>query len=135
MSTLRQYCHEIYRETVAKHPMDAELRRALKAHERVPRFLDNLEREFAKIPFHVTRETVAQAVKDLTLVFISAVQCSVNDRMLSDLAKLQIKKEIADKEAIKERADLLLAEGTEHVEIKNGTETHKSTVIVPAGIL
>lgn len=92
--SLRQIIEETYKQTVQQAEIPSDLRDALKANERVPQFLRNLERELAVMPSKLqTREQAVFATRELTLFFIRNVQRRANEMMLSDAEKMRIKTE------------------------------------------
>ena len=129
MPELRDLCVQYYRETVARAEIPNELKRALKSHERVPRFIDNLVRELKGVSFPLSPQTIKMTVRDLTHMFIAAVKVTSEQRLMSDMEKLVLKKRDDEKREFEAAADALLAEGEEHgVEIQKGkTEISQAT--------
>lgn len=89
MSELRRYIEADYRECVALTEMPADLKQALKAHERIPAFFKNLERELAQASKLgvLSRETIKHSVYSLTEFFINNVKREANERIMSDAMK------------------------------------------------
>lgn len=111
MSEIRAICRKAYQEYVKAQPYPTELKNALKAHERVPAFIDNLAREFSKPGLKVNRETVEMAVRDLTNVFVSAVKIQAEQRLMNPLKIAMVKAEQARKAEMNQLADALDKQG------------------------
>lgn len=92
-----------YQRAIESIDMDSGLRRSLKSHERVPRFIDNLSDEFTKLAAH--RLKVGKAlpaerhleslVKDFTEVFIKGIQNKAEQSYESDI-KAAMRKQAQD---------------------------------------
>jgi hypothetical protein len=103
---LKKLILDTYREAVRLIDMPGDLREALKAHERLPKFFLNLEREIARLPLKFqTRATIEMLVYDLTKVFVRNVQASAQSRMLSDAAKAEISRQQDKLKRFKEAAE------------------------------
>lgn len=97
MASIREMILADYNEriqTVQGIPDD--LRRALKDHERVPLFVENLTREIKKIEqvkpkFKMDRVKLKSLVYDMTDVFWRAVKTTAEDKYKSEIEK-QIKR-------------------------------------------
>lgn len=123
---IRSFCRRVYAETVAKCE-NTELRRALKTHERVPGFIDNLARDLGRLPFDVKPVTLEMAVRDMTNLFIRCVETNAKERVMSDLDKMLIKQREADAEEFRKEAAELEAASEEYVaQDQAGCETSKS---------
>lgn len=86
--TLRELIRSAYQERVALSGIPEELKRSLKAHERIPKFFDNLERELAVLPAaYRTNDRIREAVYSLTDVFTGNVKRMADERQMSDLAR------------------------------------------------
>ncbi len=88
-----------YQEAVSLLPgIPGELRKALKSHQRVPVFIDNLVKEVSTLPKHLRpdRLKLKRIVYDLTNVFVMNVKRQAEERHMSELAKQAVKNE-ADK--------------------------------------
>lgn len=95
--------------------MPEELRRALKSHERVPMFIDNLAREFGNLTFQAKKETIVQAVHDMTKLFIVGVQANADAVRMSDQQRRRAKRE-ADRQAqLKKDVETFDEKGFGHV--------------------
>lgn len=89
--SLRDLINTTYQETVEQAQIPSDLKTALKANERVPLFLRNLERELAVVPAKFqTREQAVFATRELTLFFLKNVEKRANEMMLSDAERLRI---------------------------------------------
>lgn len=115
---IREFCVKTYQEYVRTTPMNEDLRRALKSHERVPVFINNMARELAQSK--AKKETVEQAVRDMTKYFISQVEAQAKFRAMSDLAKMTLQADQAKKEKLNEHVDDLEKKGADYVLEKEG---------------
>lgn len=97
---LRQKIISEYQMTVLSAKVDSELKRALKYNERVPAFIDRLEREISRTPIALRDDQIAYAAKHMTLLFLSHLERAANERMMSDIEKHS---QIAAAEAAKEK--------------------------------
>lgn len=85
-----------YKEYLELHKADLPdgLLSALKTHERVPLFIDNLAKELQEVQargLSVDRVTIKNAVYDLTATFIETVKAQAETRQLSELEKIRRK--------------------------------------------
>lgn len=90
MSNLRQWIMEDYQERVRLNPeIPDELKRALKTHERVPIFVDNLLGEIKKFPKNhkMNRHMLKQLVYGMTDLFCKNAQTVAENRYKSDIQK------------------------------------------------
>lgn len=87
---------ETYKEAIALNPrINSDLRAALRAHERMPLFLQNLAKELEivqadrvnkwKKPY--TEKNIKDLIYDMVEVFISGVELEANARRESDIKK------------------------------------------------
>jgi hypothetical protein len=79
-----------YQEAVRMLPsVDAELKRSLKSHERVPKFLENLSREISRLPNHLRpdRARIKKIVYDMTELFVHNVKRQADEMAMSDARK------------------------------------------------
>jgi hypothetical protein len=79
-----------YQEAVSLLPgVPTELRKALKTHQRVPVFIDNLTKQIAALPKHLRpdRLKLKRVVYDMTNLFVMNVKRQAEERHMSDLAK------------------------------------------------
>ncbi len=96
---LRHLITSDYQEAINLLPgVPSELRKALKTHQRVPIFVDNLFKQISRLPPHLkpTRLRIKQIVYDMTNVFVTNVKRQVDEKHLSDLAKAAEKKKAQD---------------------------------------
>jgi predicted nucleic acid-binding Zn-ribbon protein len=86
--SLVELIRSAYQERVALAPIPRELRDALRAHERIPKFFDALEREIAVLPERFRdRMVIKETVYSLTDTFIMNIRRVADERQLSDLAR------------------------------------------------
>lgn len=132
MADLRDVIIEAYQEYIRIAPVNTELRKALKAHERVPNFVLNLVKEFSSSKgSKFGRETIRKATFDMTKLFINCIETRANERRMSDLEKMIIKQEANRKSEMISLADQLNAKGETNVtEDKPGTETERQTAVI-----
>jgi hypothetical protein len=97
-----------YQECVALMDMPADLRQALRAHERVPAFLSNLERELSanKVGRFLTRTKLKKTVYDLTEFFVGTLKRHADERIMSDAAKAAIKGKAQERKELEEAVDI-----------------------------
>ncbi len=84
---IRTICRRTYQKTIADDiTIPSELRRALRTHERVPRFIDNLAQELSRVP-KITKEEIEVAARDMTGFFLVSFVVSAEQRVLSPIEK------------------------------------------------
>lgn len=114
-STIRELCRKEYQFVVRTMEMPEELRRALKSHERVPLFIDNLAREFGKLTFQAKKETIVQAVHDMTKLFIVGVRANAEAMQMSSLERARLEREAEKAERMKKDVETFDEKGFAHV--------------------
>lgn len=127
-----------YQEAIALTEMDPELRRALKAHERVPRFIDNLAGQFfaaEKTIGAIDRETIKLAVYDLTKLFITAVEQQAKERRASDLDKLAAKEQREREARLLELANAIADGGTNEIQVTEEGIIHRGEHFIDTAAL
>lgn len=101
----RRLVEETYRESIAlNNKIPDDLRSALKAHERIPLFLNNLALELDKLQIHrqkkgqetFTDAKIKSIVYDFTDVFITGIKAEAEAKYQSDIQKQLMQKQIAD---------------------------------------
>lgn len=106
---ITKWIEDDYREAVQLLPeIPEELRKALKTHERVPKFFEGLQKEFATIEqrkIKMTREDVKKVVYDLTMVFVACLKRRVDEQSMSDLGRLISKNKAQKIKDLDETAD------------------------------
>lgn len=134
---IRALCRKIYQQRIADPALNIpnELRRSLAAHERVPVFIDRLAEELSGLHFSAKRETIEQAVRDMTDFFISSIKHVADVRAMSDMEKLLIKQKADEKKEIEQLADELEKVGVNNVIQDNGKTTDKSVNEISERIL
>lgn len=110
---------ELARKTYAHHvqsrlDIPAELKNALKTHECVPLFIDNLARELKKI-HGINKDNIEYAVRNLTDLFIQNVIKKRDFDMQSEAQKLVLKEQQLRKERLKKEVDALESKGADYV--------------------
>lgn len=129
-SEIRDLCRQTFRETVLTMEIPRELKVALKVHERVPVFIDNLAKELSTTQFKVTKEHVIQATRDLTKTFALLVERQAKERVMSDIGKAMIRDQ-ADKQVQLQRdVETLEGLGTEDVITTKEGSTLKQTIAI-----
>jgi proline dehydrogenase len=117
MSELRRLCREQYAARVAmRQDIPNELKRALKTHERVPVFVDNLVKQLnhPKIRKDIGQATIIMAIHDMTDIYINNVMKMADERRLSDLEKSRRVKKSEDLQLVRDLADSMMGEAGEH---------------------
>lgn len=125
---IAELCRKTFRETVKHMNMNPELRRALKTHERVPVFIDNLAGQLSTTKFKVTKEHIIKATQDLTKTFVQLVERQNQERVMSDIAKMTIKGKMEAKQKLSRDADILERLGTDEVIQDEKGTTLKQTI-------
>lgn len=129
MSELKRLCRETYQRTIKDAPFPKELKLALRSHERVPVFIDNLAKEIGKISFKVKRETIEQTVRDMTLYFVEVVKFQAEDRVMSPIRAAMLKMEIEKKKALEKLSEALESQGADCVTTnEKGHETSRQEI-------
>jgi len=90
-----------YQKALLSIDIDSDLRRALKSHERVPKFIANLSEEFTKLAAHRIKigkplpsdKHLESLVQDFTHVFIAGIKNDAEKRYESDIKKMLRKSE------------------------------------------
>jgi hypothetical protein len=130
MSEIHELCRKTYQEYVRDCPtIPGDLKRALKAHERVPAFIDNVAREIRKLKFRVKRETIESAVRDLTNFFVLAVKREAEQRVRSPLDLAMERERRRRMEAFRREADALEQGGLSVVTKDAKGETDRQEVV------
>lgn len=125
---IKTICRNDFQEYVALADINADLKRALKSHERVPAFVDNLAKELYHLPFDVSRETIKKLVYDMSDLFIKLLVRKADEGLMSDIAKTQIQKEADTIKKMDQLADDLISGGTEHVTENAQGTTYRQTI-------
>lgn len=99
---LADIIHTTYIQTVENAEINSELRRALLKHERKHLLLQNLTKEITKGKSLFMRETIEQATRDMTHLFIKNVERFADERVMSDNEKRRVVDEQARKDALKD---------------------------------
>lgn len=114
--TILELCRRTYRDAIEAMELNGDLKRALKTHERVPAFIDNLAKEFTSAKgLKIKRDEVEKAVVDLTRWFVSAVTRHAEEKAMSQIARSMIKAQEKAKEDFKKEAESLEKKGADHV--------------------
>ena len=104
------------------------LKDALKTHERIPVFIDNLAAQLSGIK-KISREQVVSAVRDLSHVFVRAVRLQADERVISPLKKAIAKAEASRKAEMDKLVDAIDTRGiTNATQDKAGNETHRQEI-------
>lgn len=129
---LLDVCRKAYQDCIRDSDYSSEFKRFLRTHERVPKFVDNLAKDFRNHRgMNFTRDQIEYAVREATKLFAFAAHRQAEERVLSPLAKAVLKKREDDKEAFRKEAEALDRKGADNVfETKKG-QIDKSVVIDP----
>ncbi len=133
-----ELCRRTYKEYIEQMlDVPPDLRRSLRAHERVPLLIDNLARELTVIqkqPFRlkgkpITKQEIIGIVQDFTRSFVQNVHRQAEERMMSDAAKQAIEENAAKVQEERALAEALVSEETTVNEstTKEGYETSRTT--------
>lgn len=102
-----------YEEAVQLHPTaSSDLKRALRAHERVPSFITNLCTEIEKVQDHTMRtkqkkfsdKLIKELVYDMTNIFITGIESEAKTRFESQAAKVLRESEAQSKKDLDQSA-------------------------------
>lgn len=110
-----------WQEFVKITPMPEDLKRALRADHKYPKFLENVAREL-KAAKKVDRATIKMTTYSIAEWFVNMVKHKANERLMSDL-------EISVKNAEYEASQKLMKEASDHadsVQIKPIKEDNSS---------
>lgn len=124
MSEIHALCRKTYQDFIKAQPIPEELKRALRAHERVPAFIDNLAREFSRPGMSIKKEKLIAGVEGMTAWFITLVQRQAEERIMSPMKLSELKRKSEKLREMRNTADKLYQEGSDHV-----TRTQKGEVI------
>lgn len=103
MNWYKEKVRKWYQEALALNKnVNSDLKRALKAHERVPNFIDNLSIEFSKVQVQRAREhksplsekTLQQSTYDMVDVFITGLKNKYDIAAESEAKKMAREREI-----------------------------------------
>lgn len=131
MNEIRKIVADTYRKVIADGPYPTEFKRALRAHERMPVFFDNLVREMSKPGLNPTRETIEMATRDLTKIFVAAVHKQGEERLMSPIRKAMLKARQSQIQEMKRLGDAMVQQGEMNEQVtqdKAGNETRKAAV-------
>lgn len=129
MSDLRDLCRKTYQEWVTAAPLPTEFKRALMIHERVPRFVDLLATELKMASPNIKRETVIKLIHSMCEYFVLAVDTAAQNRTMSSIQKMLIKKKQDEEQVIRNAVARLEALGETQTTTDNqGNETERQIV-------
>jgi membrane-associated HD superfamily phosphohydrolase len=130
--TIRDICREEWKRFVENADIDPEFKRALKVHERVPVFIDNLCRELMTVK-NVTKDDIIKAVRDMSGWFLTNAQRKAGEQMMSDATKSMMLKKQAEKEQFDKDVETIDKKGVMHVlENSEALEEERSKVGIKA---
>lgn len=130
VADIRTICRETYQESVRTAlDIPSDLRIALRAHERVPAFIDRLAVELGRCKFRIERHIIEEVARDMTRLFISNVVRMADERMMSDAEKARRITEAQEAEAMSALFTENPTEVENEEESKAGT-IHRSTLKV-----
>jgi hypothetical protein len=131
MNEIRKIVSDTYRQTIADGPYPTDFKKALRTHERIPSFFQNLVKEFSKPGLNPKRDTIVMATRDMTNLFVQAVHQHAEERLMSPLKKAMMKARQSQIKEMKKLGDALVAQGDANEEIsqdKAGNKISKATV-------
>jgi hypothetical protein len=131
MNEIRKIVSETYRRTISDGAWPEEFKRALKAHERIPVFFDNLVKQLSKPGLNPTRETIELATRDLTRVFAAAVHRKAEERIMSPVRQAMLKAQQSRIAEMKKLGDALDLQGEANEKVtqdKRGNEISSAQV-------
>lgn len=87
---IRNIIIQDYQECVQLAPnIPDEFKRSLKAHERIPVFIDNLCSELEKVK-NLTREDIKMSVYNCTEVFMNLAKSKVDQKIVADATAAEL---------------------------------------------
>lgn len=122
---IRKIVVDVYRKTIKEGPYPDDFKRALRTHERVPLFINNLVRELSAPLLNVKRETIELAARDMTRLFVSGCFVKAEERAMSEVRKAQLKAQAQRVKEMKQLADAVDAQGEANEKI---IETEKGQI-------
>lgn len=129
----RDFARKTYREYIENHLLiPTEFKRALKTHERVPRFIDNLSAQLLKIPGGIKRENIKKCVEDMTEMFWRAAMRKADEAAMSPLERALIRTQFERKQAAEKLSDDLFGGGNTNetqIQTEKGV-VHKSETVI-----
>jgi hypothetical protein len=94
-----------YQEAIRLLPsVDDELRRSLKSHARVPKFMEKLAGDISKLPNHLRpdRARIKKIVYDTTEMFVHNLKRQADEMAMSDAKKAALIAEANREKTLKE---------------------------------
>lgn len=104
---LRAMLIKHYQQVISNAPnIPTELKKALKASERVPSFIDNLAKEFSHVGFkNISNNKLKDYATEMIMLFINLIRVKNEERIMSEAQRFKIKQQISDKAIIDKSAD------------------------------
>lgn len=115
---LRSIIVKIYQAKVDKAEIPNELKRALRSHERVPKFVDNLTRELRQVK-GLRMDQIKDATESLTEFFIKNVEAMAESRVISVLEADRINREYEAKRILAMEAEAEALEWKKKIDAQN----------------
>lgn len=131
MSEIGKIVRDTFRRTIQDGPYPTEFKRALKIHERIPAFFGNLVREFSKPGLNPSRETIENATRDMTKLFVQLVHQQAEERIMSPLKQALLKDKVARLAEMRKLSDAIDQQGEANEKVtqdKAGNEISRAQI-------
>ncbi len=133
MNEIRKLVSETYRRTIQDGPYPTEFKRALRTHERIPAFFDNMVKEFSRPAMSkVPRATIEAATVDMTNLFVTMVHRQAEERLMTPIKKAMMKAQADRIKDMKKLGDALEKQGEENEKVtqdKAGNQISTATIV------
>lgn len=134
MSGVKDIIRKAYQAQIREGGYNSELIRALRVHERVPVFIDNMAKEFStQKGMKFNRDQIEFAAREMTKVFVIMVERQAEERLMSPLAKAMRKAKVDAEETFRKEAEALEKKGADNVfeTIKGQVDTQVTIITDP----
>jgi hypothetical protein len=132
VNEIRELVRKTYQNEINNGPYPEEFKRALKTHERIPVFFNNLVREMSKPGLNPSRETIIMAARDLTKIFVAAVHKQAEERVMSPIRQAMMKADQTRVAEMKKLGDAFDQQGEEHEQVTQDKKGTTSRAVINA---
>jgi hypothetical protein len=137
---LVQIVRQAYKDYIMTAPpeeVSSELREALKVHERIPLFVDNMARQIQIMEKrkgkHLKKWQIEWVVKDMVRIFIRGVELKKEKMYTSDVERRRRETEAQTIKDMRDLADAITGEGDETEEVQaqgQACTIDKQTIVI-----
>ncbi len=127
---LRDYIRKLWQEEVRTAEMPSELRKWLRAHERVPTFVDRLSEQLGNLTFTPKKEVIERAVRDMCKLTISMILKKAEEDALSPIARAVIERKKSEWAELKAQSEALDKLGEDHETKNQKGQTQRQVVVL-----